>query len=272
MRLFQLVILFGQLFHIHLAVRELPGQLASGGVELYQFRFMLCLVLGSGLLKLDFLQAVIDRLQVLESSGAVIELLDFFHSCGLPVQRFLQALCGGAVFIDTAFQIFKVVNAVIRDIKKKITSLMGWIADMKAELAKPQAPDLVSLLNAYYTQRKAGAYSQKGKISNLKEMNDTFNYLRANGIYSLEDLERRVSEHSAATESLKKTLDEQTARMKAIKQLYDSSAAFQNLKPVYDGLQKIKLSSGGVELFQFRFMLCLVLGSGLLKLDFLKPS
>ena len=36
-----------------------------------------------------------------------------------------------------------------------------------------------------------------------------------------------VSEHSAATESLKKTLDEQTARMKAIKQLYDSSAAFQ---------------------------------------------
>ena len=47
----------------------------------------------------------------------------------------------------------KATNAVIRDIKKKITSLMGWIADMKAELAKPQAPDLVSLLNAYYTQR-----------------------------------------------------------------------------------------------------------------------
>ena len=59
-------------------------------------------------------------------------------------------------------------------------------------------------------------------------------------IYTLEDLESRVSEHSAATESLKKTLDEQTARMKAIKQLYDSSAAFQSLKPVYDGLQKIK--------------------------------
>ena len=71
-------------------------------------------------------------------------------------------------------------------------------------------------------------------------MNETFNYLRKNGIYSLEDLESRVSEHSAATESLKKTLDEQTARMKAIKRLYDSSAAFQNLKPVYDGLQKIK--------------------------------
>ena len=134
----------------------------------------------------------------------------------------------------------KATNAVIRDIKKKIALLFDWIAEAKAELAKPQAPNLVSLLNAYYTSRRAGAYSQKGKVSNLKEMNETFNYLRANGIYSLEDLERRVSEHSAATESLKKTLDEQTARMKAIKQLYDSSAAFQSLKPVYDGLQKIK--------------------------------
>ena len=28
--------------------------------------------------------------------------------------------------------------------------------------------------------------------------------------------------------------------LKAIKQLYDSSAAFQSLKPVYDGLQKLK--------------------------------
>ncbi len=101
----------------------------------------------------------------------------------------------------------KATNAVIRDIKKKIALLFDWIAEAKkAELAKPQAPDLVSLLNAYYTQRRAGAYSQKGKVSNLKEMNETFNYLRANGIYSLEDLEHRVSEHSATTESLKKTL------------------------------------------------------------------
>ena len=76
----------------------------------------------------------------------------------------------------------KATNAVIRDIKKKITLLFDWIAEAKAELAKPQTPDLVSLLNAYYTQRKAGAYSQKGKISNLKETNETFNYLRGNGI------------------------------------------------------------------------------------------
>ena len=134
----------------------------------------------------------------------------------------------------------KATNAVIRDIRKKIALLSDWIKEIKAELAKPQTPDLVFLLRAYYSKRSAGAYSQKGKISNLKEMNETFNYLRANGIYTLEDLESRVNEHSSTTESLKKTLDGQTARMKAIKQLSDSSATFQSLKPVYDGLQKIK--------------------------------
>ena len=67
----------------------------------------------------------------------------------------------------------RATNAVIRDIKKKITLLFDWIAEAKAELAKPQAPNLVSLLNAYYTSRNAGAYSQKGKVSNLKEMNET---------------------------------------------------------------------------------------------------
>ena len=46
----------------------------------------------------------------------------------------------------------KATNAVIRDIKKKIALLFDWIAEAKAELAKPQAPNLVSLLNAYYTQ------------------------------------------------------------------------------------------------------------------------
>ena len=88
MRLFQSVILCGQLIHIHLAVRELLGQLASGGVEHFQLVGVFCLVLGSGLLKLDFLQAVTDRLQVLESSGAVIELLNWF----IGLQRFFKNL------------------------------------------------------------------------------------------------------------------------------------------------------------------------------------
>ena len=111
----------------------------------------------------------------------------------------------------------KATNAVIKDIRKKISLLFDWITEIKAELAKPQTPDLVSLLNDYYTQRKAGAYSQKGKISNLKEMNETYNYLRANGIYTLEDLESRLQSHRTTVDGLKTTMDSQNARKKAIR-------------------------------------------------------
>ena len=111
----------------------------------------------------------------------------------------------------------KATNAVIKDIRKKISLLFDWITEIKAELAKPQTPDLVSLLSAYYTQRRAGAYSQKGKISNLKEMNETYNYLRANGIYTLEDLESRLQSHRTTVDGLKTTIDSQNARMKAIR-------------------------------------------------------
>ena len=56
----------------------------------------------------------------------------------------------------------KATNAVIRDIKKKIALLFDWIAEAKAELAKPQAPDLVSLLNAYYTQPQSrGLFAER---------------------------------------------------------------------------------------------------------------
>ena len=83
----------------------------------------------------------------------------------------------------------KATNAAIRDIRKKIAALAEWPKEVKAELSKPKSPDLVSLLQAYFDRRNAGAYSQKARINNLKEMNTLFNYLMENGIHDLETLE-----------------------------------------------------------------------------------
>ena len=134
----------------------------------------------------------------------------------------------------------KATNAVIRDIRGKIAVLLDWIKEAKAELDKPKSPDLASLLGSYYAYRKSKAYSQKGKLNNLKEMNETFNYLRENGITTLADLESRVQSHQTTVDSLKATLDSQNARMKAIRSLSDDSDTFKRLKPVFAGLQKIK--------------------------------
>ena len=134
----------------------------------------------------------------------------------------------------------KATNALIRQIRNRLSSLLDWVKEIRTELAKPQSPDLASLLNAYYAMRGAKSYSRSGKVANLKEFSETVSYLQSCELYTLDDLEARVSAHRENVDGLKKTLDGQTARMKEIRQLYDSSAAFQSLKPVYAGLQKIK--------------------------------
>ena len=101
---------------------------------------------------------------------------------------------------------------------------------------------MVSLLQAYYDRRNAGAYSQKARINNLKEMNALFNYLMENGIHDLDTLENRVNALRESSDALKMKLDSQTARMKEIRKLPDYLAAYHEMKPVYDGLQKIKFT------------------------------
>ena len=136
----------------------------------------------------------------------------------------------------------KATNAAIRDIRKKIAALVEWLKEAKAELSKPKSPDLISLLQDYYDRRNAGAYSQKARINNLKEMNTLFNYLMENGIHDLYALENRVDALRESSDSLKTKLDSQTARMKEIRKLPDYLATYHEMKPVYDGLQKIKFA------------------------------
>ena len=136
----------------------------------------------------------------------------------------------------------KGTNAAIRDIRKKIAALAEWLKEVKSELSKPKSPDLVSLLQAYFDRRNAGAYSQKARINNLKEMNTLFNYLMENGIDDLETLEDRVNTLRESSDALKETLDSQTVRMKEIRKLPDYLAAYHEMKPIYDGLQKIKFT------------------------------
>ena len=136
----------------------------------------------------------------------------------------------------------KATNAAIRDIRKKISALADWLKEVKAELSKPKSLDLISLLQAYFDRRNAGAYSQKTRINNLKEMNTLFNYLMENGIHDLDTLEKRVDALRNSSNTLKEKLDTQTARMKEIRKLPDYLAAYHEMKPVYDGLQKIKFT------------------------------
>ena len=136
----------------------------------------------------------------------------------------------------------KATNSVIRDMKKKIASLLDWLKEAKEELSKPNAPDLFALLQTYYDQRNAGAYSQRAKANNLKEYSQLCQYLLEHGITGITILEAHVSDLRTTTDSMKTKLDAQTAEMKLLRKIPEYFEDYKRLKPVFDGLQKIKFT------------------------------
>ena len=136
----------------------------------------------------------------------------------------------------------KATNSVIRDIKKKVVALLDWLKEVRDELNKPKAPNLITLLQMYFDQRNAGAYSQRAKINNLKEYSELYQYLLDHNIHDLETLETHVGDLRTTTDCLKKKLDTQTAEMKMLQKTPEYYETYKQLKPVFDGLQKIKFA------------------------------
>ena len=136
----------------------------------------------------------------------------------------------------------KATNVLIKSIRKKIAALLDWLKEAKEELSKPNAPDLFALLQTYYDQCNAGAYSQRAKINNLKEYSELCQYLLDHNIHNIETLETHVGDLRTTTDSLKKKLDSQTAEMKTLRKLPEYFVDYKRLKPVFDGLQKIKFT------------------------------
>ena len=136
----------------------------------------------------------------------------------------------------------KATNSLIQSIRKKIATLLDWLKEAKTELTKPQTPDLFALLQSYFDQRNSGAYSQRAKANNLKEYSQLCQYLLDHDITDVDTLEAHVSNLRSTTDSLKKKLDSQTAEMKTLRKLPEYFVDYKRLKPVFDGLQKIKFT------------------------------
>lgn len=136
----------------------------------------------------------------------------------------------------------KATNALVRGIRKKIAALLDWLKDAKEELAKPQTPDLISLLQMYVDQRNANAYSWKARASNLKELSEIITFLQEHGIHAVDALEAYISEKRATVDSKKQLLDAQTAELKDLKKLPESWETYKRMKPIADGLRNIKFT------------------------------
>lgn len=136
----------------------------------------------------------------------------------------------------------KSTNAFIRNLRNSIAALLEAIKEIKAEMKQPQAESVIIPLTRYFDMRNAKAYSQKAKVSNLKEFNKLSNYLLEKKIYTIDELEARVEAMRNEVEELKSTMDNETQRMREIRKMPEYLGAFKQLKPVFDDMQKIKFA------------------------------
>ena len=136
----------------------------------------------------------------------------------------------------------KATNSLIQSVRKKIAALLDWLKKVKEELNNPQTPDLISLLQIYFDQRNVGAYTQKARASNLKELSEIITFLQEHGITDVESLEAFISERNTTVNSKKKVLDAQTAEMKELQKLPDAWDTYKRLESVADGLRNIKFT------------------------------
>ncbi|MBR3743418.1 MAG: MobA/MobL family protein [Clostridia bacterium] len=133
----------------------------------------------------------------------------------------------------------KATNRLIASIKKKLKSLVEWIAALKEELVIAKEPDLADLLIRYHDMCNAGARSQKAKAGNLKKLAAAYSFLKTNQIFTVEELERQTHELSAAVDDLVAQSKANTARIKQLDNMITFAEHIRRIQPIIDEMNAI---------------------------------
>ena len=131
-------------------------------------------------------------------------------------------------------------NALLREAKEKIAVLIGWLKDVKAELAKSQPPMLNDLLVLHCANRNKGAYSNKAKNANLQRYAEAFSFLQSKKLYTVDDLETTLHAMQDKIDALKKSASAKQSRIKELDGLLRMVDYYKSGKPAADKLKSIR--------------------------------
>lgn len=132
------------------------------------------------------------------------------------------------------------INALLREAKEKIAALIGWLKDVKAELAKPQPPMLNDLLALHCANRNKGAYSNKAKNANLQRYAEAFSFLQSKNLYTVDDLENTLHAMQDKIDTLKESASAKQAHIKEVNELLRMVDYYKSGKPAADKLKSIR--------------------------------
>lgn len=134
----------------------------------------------------------------------------------------------------------RATNKMMDLVQEHLDSLTDWISILQTELDVPRPKSLAEVMNAYYDQRNAGAYSQRAKVNNLKEMSQMLLYLQENNIATLDDARLMVQEYNAAFTRMQSDLKTKGERLKELRKLKAHSDTINQLRPIYGEYRNIR--------------------------------
>lgn len=137
-------------------------------------------------------------------------------------------------------RVIRKTNALMREAKEKIAALIGWLRDVKAELAKPQPPMLNDLLALHCANRNKGAYSNKAKNANLQRYAEAFSFLQSKNLYTVDDLETTLHTMQDKIDTLKNSASAKQAHIKEVNELLRMVDYYKSGKPTADKLKSIR--------------------------------
>ena len=127
----------------------------------------------------------------------------------------------------------RATNKMMELVQEHLETLTDWIGTLDAGLSGDRPKSLAEVMNAYYDRRNAGAYSQKAKVNNLKEMSQMLLYLQEHNIATLDDAKLMVQEYNAAFIGMQNDLKSRGERLKELRKLLTYADTVDKLRPVY---------------------------------------
>lgn len=126
------------------------------------------------------------------------------------------------------------INASVRVLSERMNDLISWIRDLKEQLSVKPEPTVAELLNEYFDQRNAKAWSNIAKVNNLKEQARLMMYLENHGIVSVSDLKEHIDQVNEKAHPIQLQFIQIKNRLHTMDILEKAGERYTRAKPVYD--------------------------------------
>ena len=124
------------------------------------------------------------------------------------------------------------------DIRAIITGTKQFVQRRHRDILAPEKNSLLIDIEAKLSEGKGSGYERWARVHNLKQMAQTINYLREQGLLNLNELQKRTSDITSKYHELSDEIKSAEARIKEISELKTQIINFAKTREAYAAYKK----------------------------------